>query len=374
MKLLAVAQSLSPRDGWGSYSGGVLRGLTALGVQSTVLLDRRSQAETLPGARVEPCLSSPSHGLVRPWAIASNAAQLLRHARGADLLHFMVEPYATASLPLGLPPTVITLQGTYAISPFKDRVLTRLLYAAALRRARTVICVSRFTRDALLSRIQLDNVTVIHNGHDVLPPNCKTTGEAAQEAVIEGQPVILGVGALKQRKGYHVALRAVARLRERFPDLRYYLVGDDDDRQYVTRLRADIVELGLERHAVLTGPVPHDQLTAYYLRADLFLLTPLVVGRSFEGFPIAYMEASAFGKPIVGSLGTSAEEAIEDGVTGLLAPQGDDAAVAERATAILSDPALAARLGAAGQARAESQTWEAVARRCLDVYEQALRR
>jgi glycosyltransferase involved in cell wall biosynthesis len=352
----------------------VLRGLASLGVQTTVLLDRKAQSETLPGIQSVHCLSSPLRGLIRPWWTAWNAAHLLRHARGADLLHFMVEPYAAASLPFGLPPTVITLQGTYAVSPLHGRVPGRPLYAAALRRARSVICVSNFTRRALLSRIKLDNVTVINNGHDVLSPNGQTTIEPKQQPTLQGQPVILGVGALKPRKGYHVALRAIARLRERFPDLRYYIVGDDDDREYVARLRADIAELGLEQHALLMGPVQHDQLAAYYRRADLFLLTPLVVGRSFEGFPIAYMEASAYGKPVVGSLGTSAEEAIVDGVTGLLAPQDDDVLVAERAAAILGDPALAARLGAAGRARAQAQSWEAVARRCLDVYEQALHR
>lgn len=370
MKLLVAAQSLAPRDGWGSYSAGLLGGLAGLGVRATVLIDRRAGGEAPGEARVVPCLSSALGGLVRPPAMAWNAYQLVRHARGADLLHFMVEPYATASLPLGLPPSVITVHGTYAVSPFQERPLTRLLYGAALRRARRVVCVSRFTRQALLGKLKLDNLTVIHNGHDLLDDEATSR----DEVVVDGRPVIVGVGALKERKGYHVALRAVARLRERFPELRYYLVGDDADHKYVARLRAEIAELGLEHRAVITGPVSDGRLRAFYRQADLFLLTPINVGRSFEGFGIAYLEANAFGKPVVGSTECGAEEAIEDGVNGLLAPQRDDAAVAERATAILADPALAARLGLAGRARAERRTWAAVAREYLATYEQALRR
>lgn len=370
MKLLVAADSLSSRSGWGSYSRGLLRGLASNGVQSTALIDRRAEADVPPGVTAVPCLSSPMGALDQPRAMVWNAAQLLRHARGADLLHFPVEPYATASLPIGLPPTCISVHGTYAVSPFETGPLTRLLYTAALRRARAVICVSRFTRDALLGKLQLDNVTVIPNGHDMLPENGQT---ARDELVVDGRPVIVGVGALKPRKGYHVALLAVAHLRDRFPNLRYYLVGDDSDRKYVDRLRADIAQLGLERQAVITGPVSDGRLRAFYRQADLFLLTPVNIDQHFEGFGIAYLEANAFGKPVVGSSGCGAEDAIEDGVTGLLAPQNDELAVAERAATILADPALAARLGEAGRARAQTQTWTALARKYIEIYEQALR-
>jgi glycosyltransferase involved in cell wall biosynthesis len=234
-----------------------------------------------------------------------------------------------------------------------------------------VICVSRFTQSALLDRVQLDNSLVIHNGHDLLPQHEQ---EARDSVLVDGRPLIIGVGALKERKGYHVALKAVARLREQFPNLRYYMVGDDRDRKYVARLRAEIADLGLEHQAVITGRVSDARLQALYQQADLFLLTPINVGQSFEGFGIAYLEANSFGKPVVGSFGCGAEEAIEDGINGLLAPQHDDAAIADRAATILSDPTLASRLGAAGRSRAEGQTWATVARKYLDVYEQALRR
>jgi glycosyltransferase involved in cell wall biosynthesis len=51
-----------------------------------------------------------------------------------------------------------------------------------------------------------------------------------------------------------------------------------------------------------------------YGRADACVLTPVNVGRAFEGFGIAYLEANAYGKPVVGSLGCDSAEAIEDGV------------------------------------------------------------
>ena len=288
-----------------------------------------------------------------------------------DLVHFMVEPYATASLPIGSPPSVITVHGTYAVSPFREGPFTRALYSAALDRARTVVCVSRFTQCALLNRLQLDNLRVIHNGHAIDVGG--SSDQLTQPIVVDGRPLILGVGALKPRKGYHVSLRAVARLRERFPDLRYYLVGELSDKKYVDGLRREIAELGMQHQAVITGPVSESRLRALYQQADLFLLTPVNTGRSFEGFGIAYLEANAFGKPVVGSSGCGAEEAIHNGVTGLLAPQENEAAIAERAARLLADRALAARMGAAGRLWAEARSWRAVVREYVAVYEQALR-
>src|SRR5262249_43637014 len=181
-------------------------------------------------------------------------------------------------------------------------------------RARLVICVSRFTQTLLAKTLSLDSTVVINNGHDILRGD-DLTGD---DLIVDGSPIIVGVGALKERKGYHVALRAMARLRERFPNLRYYLLGDASDRKYVERLRRDIAQLGLQHQAIITGAVSDRKLRAFYRRSDLFLLTPVNVGSSFEGFGIAYLEAGAFGKPVVGSLGCGAEEAIEDGITGLL--------------------------------------------------------
>lgn len=366
MRVLLVTESLSPRGGWGTYSLGVAHGLLAAGARCRVLMNYRAEPVTMPGLQATSCLSSPMGALDRPRSIAWNAGQLLRHARGADAVHFLVEPYATASVPLGLPPTYLSVHGTYAVSPLHGDRHTRLLYRGALRRARTVFCSSRFTRDALMRQLPLDNLQVVPLGHD-LPVDADQSDAAAVR--LRGSPILLGVGALKERKGYHVTLRAVARLRERFPELRYYLVGDDADRKYVARLRRDIAELRLERHAEIVGPLSDARLRAFYRQADLFILTPINVEDGFEGFGLVYLEAGAFGKPVVGSADCGAEDAVEDGITGLLAPQHDDAAIAERAATILADPALVARFGAAGRARAAQQTMGAVARRYLEAYE-----
>jgi phosphatidyl-myo-inositol dimannoside synthase len=371
VRVLLLTESLVPSSGWGTYSLGVARGLAALGVRCRVLMDYRAEPSAPPGVEAIARLSSPLGALDRPRSIAWNVAQVAYHARGTDLVHCLVEPYAMACWLPGLPPTVLSVHGTYAISPLHAEWHTRALYRRALRRASRMLCSSRFTAQALRAELPLDNIGIIPLGHDLALDEIPETQPAAPP---DGGPVLLSVGALKERKGLHVSLRAVARLRQRFPDLRYYLVGDDADRAYVERLRREIGELRLQGRAVITGRVSDAELRELYRRADLFMLTPLNVDRGFEGFGIVYLEANAYGKPVIGSLGCGAEDAIEDGHNGFLVPQDDPAATAERAAAILGDPVLARRMGEAGRARAREQTLGAVARRYLEVYGEALRR
>ena len=61
----------------------------------------------------------------------------------------------------------------------------------------------------------------------------------------------MAAGALKPRKEYHTTLEALPAVRERYPDVQYYLVGDDQDRKYVAGLRETIDRLDLGRNATI---------------------------------------------------------------------------------------------------------------------------
>lgn len=380
MKVLFVAETLEPRDGWASYSLGLLQGLLSLGVRARVLLDRRAPPPTPPVEWIA-CLSSPLAALVRPEAMLWNAAQIVKHRGQSELLHWLVEPYLTAAVPGLLPPYCVTLHGTYAVSPFRERWPTPWLFRRALRAARRVFCVSTYTSEAVSAQVRLENLEVIHNGHawpvaapEMTPPQPLPDagrGDRGDRGEPSG-PCLLGVGALKERKGYHVALKAVARLQKRYGNICYRIIGDDSDRKYVDHLRELIAQLGLERNVEMLGKVDEATLRTSYEKADAFVLAPVNSGQSFEGYGIAYLEAGAHALPVVGSAGCGAAEAVDDCETGFLAPQGDDSALAEHIARLLDDRALAARLGENGRRKAERQRWEQVARRYLEAYERCL--
>jgi phosphatidylinositol alpha-1,6-mannosyltransferase len=82
-----------------------------------------------------------------------------------------------------------------------------------------------------------------------------------------------------------------------------------------------------------------------------------------EGFGIVYLEAAAYGKPVVAGNVGGAVDAVLDDETGLLVDPLDPLAVAEAITRLLQDGELARRLGGAGQARAQLYAWPKVVER-----------
>ncbi|MFN0070874.1 MAG: glycosyltransferase family 4 protein [Chloroflexota bacterium] len=366
-RLLWLCSDLESSNGWGSYARGLAEALIARGVPIRILTNRHHTDSLIDGAEVIPCLTSPLAPLDRPLALAWNAYQTARWRGAADLVHAIVEPYALGAQTPGSPGLIITLHGTYAVSPFREGALTRWSFRRALCNARQVVCVSHYTKSRLLEKIELSNIRVIPNGarlpEDVVPGASSTTG-----------PLILGVGAVKRRKGYHVSIEAVALLKDEFPTLKYAIVGDASDRRYVDSLRQQIRDLKVEQQVALHGQVSDEQLREFYRTAHVFALTPVNTGVAFEGFGLTYLEAGAYGLPVIGTLGCGAEDAIIDGETGYLVPQDSPEQVAARIRSLLLDPGHAHTLGERGRAHAHSFAWDRVAQNYLDVYSAALER
>ncbi|MFN8632536.1 MAG: glycosyltransferase family 4 protein [Chloroflexota bacterium] len=366
--MLVVTWELQPDSGWGRYSLGLVRGLLERGVELTILTDRRAESPELD-ARVVPCLSSPLAPLDRPLPFAWNLAQVWRHAPGHQLVHFFVEPYALAASGVFPWPYAITVHGTYGLSPLRMNPVTRTLWARTMRRAAAVVCVSGYTRRRVAEALPLKTLEVVTNGLEPLrPPTSTFDGEIA------GGPVLMAAGALKPRKGYHTTLDALPRIRERFPDVHYYLVGDDQDRKYVAGLRERIERLNLERNATITGIVDDAYLDALYRRTDAYVQPAENSGGAFEGFGLTYLEANAYGKPVVGTVDCGAEDAIDDGENGYLVPQRDPEAVADAVLRLLGDPTAARAMGERGRQRALSRDWSHVVDEYLAIYDRVLAR
>jgi glycosyltransferase involved in cell wall biosynthesis len=367
LQLLWLCSDLESSNGWGSYARGLAESLMARGVRLRILVSRHHPNSTLDGAEVIACLTSPLAPLDRPMALTWNALQTARYRGSADLIHVIVEPYALGVRGPGSSGHVMTLHGTYAVAPFREGPITRWAFRRALRTAKRVVCVSQYTRSRLLEKIELPDVLVIPNGarlpRDTEPPNGSPE-----------KPVLLGVGEVKRRKGYHVTIEAVALLKDEFPALEYVIVGDTGDRRYAESLRQQITELGLERHVRLAGRISDDELRQLYRSATVFALTPVNTGVAFEGFGLAYLEAGAHGLPVVGSLGCGAEDAIVDGKTGYLVSQEAPDQIAARIRSLLLDPENARALGERGREHAHSFAWDRVAESYLDVYQSALSR
>jgi phosphatidylinositol alpha-1,6-mannosyltransferase len=117
---------------------------------------------------------------------------------------------------------------------------------------------------------------------------------------------------------------------------------------------------------VFTGPVPWENLPAYYDAGDIFAMPCRTRRRGLdvEGLGIVYLEASAAGLPVIGGDSGGAPEAILAGESGYVVPGGDVTALAGRLTELLADPAAAAAMGEKGMAWVQREwRWDLVAAR-----------
>lgn len=180
------------------------------------------------------------------------------------------------------------------------------------------------------------------------------------------RPTLLYVGRVKKYKGVEQGILALPKLRERYPDILYRIVGGGD---YSEALRALTRRLGLEAHVEITGRVPHADKVRFLQEADVLLYCS-----PKEGWGLSVLEANSCGTVVVASNSPGLREAVRDGETGFLVPHGDTTALAARVDELLGDPALYARMRAAAIAWSKTFTWDKAAGETLALAEEAVRR
>lgn len=196
--------------------------------------------------------------------------------------------------------------------------------------------------------------------HLVLPGGGSDGSERPDEQARE--PTLVTVARLEDRyKGFDVVMRAMPLVRARVPGARWMVVGDGSLR---SQLQATAERWGLGECVSFLGAVDDQTRDGVLRRAAVFVMPSRVpAGRGAgEGFGIVYLEAGAAGLPVVAANEGGATSAVLDGVTGLLCDPRDHVAVADRIVRLLTDPALARRLGEAGRARQRELSWERMAR------------
>jgi glycosyltransferase involved in cell wall biosynthesis len=183
-----------------------------------------------------------------------------------------------------------------------------------------------------------------------------------------GRRRLLATGRLVPRKGLMTAVEAMSQVAADV-DVELVVAGgpaaDDVARDpHGAALLKQAAALGVGDRLRLLGRVPHDELPALYRSADAVVAVP-----RYEPFGIVPLEAMASGVPVIASAVGGMLDTVEDGVTGLLVPPDDPAALAAAVRRLLADDRLRAALGRAGARRAARRyTWEQVAADTETVY------
>ncbi|HEX8510527.1 MAG TPA: glycosyltransferase [Propionibacteriaceae bacterium] len=262
---------------------------------------------------------------------------------GADIVHahFLTDASTIwSSVAAARRPLVVTAHG-YDVTEAAPHMRREhpAAWRAFVRSVALFLPVSHFLAERLVglgvppSRIQ------VHYTGIPVPPDPMTSGRAG----------IAFVGRLVEKKGCADLLEAMSRLPQPLRSTPITVVGDGPLRASLEQQAAD---LGL--HVRFRGALPYSAVAAELARAQVFCVPSRTArGGDAEGFGMVFAEASALRLPVVTYSSGGTPEAVADGRSGLLCPEGDVAALSAALQRVLADAELRSRLGAFGRERVE---------------------
>jgi phosphatidyl-myo-inositol dimannoside synthase len=294
----------------------------------------------------------------RAIRIAALSGRALREAARfrpdvALLGHAAAAPAGAVLRRAGIPTATYAHAEEFRVWPARSRF--------AMRHTDAVIAVSRHTRTmAVAAGAPADRVHLIHHGVD--------TPDAVTPRVSGARPpTVITVARLRDlHKGHDVMLQAMTVVRRRVPGARWVVLGDGPLRPRYEQLAR---ELGLGSAVDFVGGASDGERDAWLRRADVFAMpTRLPDGaRGGEGFGIAYLEAAAYGLPVVAANAGGAVDAVDAGATGLLVDPTDHRQVADALVSLLAEPWRAQAMGRRAIAWAQRFPWQRTADQVADV-------
>jgi len=261
-------------------------------------------------------------------------------------------------------PLVVTIHGADLYATIHKNVACQNALAKVFQQADRIVVVSTELKRIAEANLGFpEKLTVVSNGIDL---DEIATVDTKLRSVYAGNKVILSVSYLITRKGLEFNIKAVSQLAEKYPNLKYLVVGRGPEEAFLRQLALD---LSLEDRVEFLGELPHDKVMGYMATSDIFSLPSWN-----EAFGVVYLEAMAHGKPVIACQGEGIADVIEDGKTGLLVKPKDVPSLVQAMDFLLGNSEKAAEIGErARKLVLGNYTWERNAQRYLEIYRELLK-
>ena len=296
-------------------------------------------------------------------AIASSGADVIL-ATAFPLMHMY---YAIAGARQGGIPIVLV----GAIHTEDRWGYERKMILQAIRRADAYIAYTSYERDYLIVRgIPEERITVIGGGVDA-DAFIRANGWVVRERYGWGNnPVIGFVGKQTARKRLDVLIEAMQRVWNEQPEVHLLLAGAQTPHSLQIAERVKRLPLSQWSQVTIVTDFREEEKPGLLAACDIFVLPS-----AEESLGIAFLEAWAAGKPVIGVRAGAIPSVVDDGRDGLLVPYGDPESLARAILLLLADPARRTAMGQAGQKKVRDHyTWEIFAGRVREVYQEVLSR
>ncbi|MCX2738618.1 glycosyltransferase [Pontibacter anaerobius] len=181
----------------------------------------------------------------------------------------------------------------------------------------------------------------------ILPVGLDTSKFRKQRYTANAKSVIVTVSRLIAAKGLKYSISAIKILQSKYPDIKYYIVGEGVLRK---QLEKQINTLQLQDHIFLVGAATQEQVIGFYDKAQVFVLSGIVADDGeVETQGLVVQEAQSMELPVVISNAGGLPEGMVEGVTGFVVPQKDPQAIADKVDVLLSNSDLREKMGHAGR-------------------------
>jgi glycosyltransferase involved in cell wall biosynthesis len=290
--------------------------------------------------------ASEGHDLIRlapahevDFAAAFRLTRILRDL-GPDLIHAH-DSHAVSMASMALstigdrrrPPLVISRRVDFHL---RRNAFSRWKY----RQVDAAICVSDAIRAiAIEDGIPEVSAFTVHDGIQIEHVQSQPAADVRKEFWLAAGSLVAGnIAALVPHKGQRYLVDAAPALVRALPDAHILIFGEGELEQALHR---QIRHLGLEHHVRLVGF--RSDVLSLLKGLDIFVMSSIT-----EGLGTSILDAMAASKAVVGTTAGGIPEAVEDGVTGLLVPPHNSAALADAIVRLLQDEPLRRRMGEAG--------------------------
>jgi len=297
----------------------------------------------------------------RIWDYADRCANVTRH-ESFDVIHahdWMTFPAGMVLAARSRRPLIVQIHATEFdrsgehVNPALYEVERRGMAAAA-----SVIAVSHLTKRTLVERygVAPEKVRVIHNGIEL------KASSALTPAIPRKEKTVLFLGRITMQKGPGFFVEAAARVLERLDNVRFIMAGWGDLGPQVVE---QVAALGLGSKVHFAGFLRGAEVERAYRMADVYVLPSVS-----EPFGLTVLEAIQYGVPVILSKTSGVAEVLPAGV--LKCDFWDTHDMASKILAVLNHPERAEHLRQRAYEEIRPLTWDAAARKCLEVYREAL--
>lgn len=258
-------------------------------------------------------------------------------------------------------PHVVTIHGQDFQNTIARNDKCKRAVFEVLNTADRIITVSSKLKNIVKGEKFYNKIKVINNGVDLSSDFCNSEKmyRKAHRNVIK----ILSVSNLKKTKGIHINLKAIGKLKDKYSNIQYDIIGNGD---FEGPLRKLVRKLNLEDKVNFLGRMEHEKVIKCISDYDIFSLPSYN-----EGFGVAYIEAMSRGIPVIGVKGEGIEDAITNGYNGFLVDREDVDSLHSILEKLIKDEDTRVRVGLNGKNTVEKYfTWDENAKKVIKLYEE----